>query len=170
MQRALDFFIRASLWLMAPLYIGLLGAMLLVILEFIRELVVALAQFPNTDAASAIVDVLRLINLVLVGHLVFIMSMAGILTLRSVTGGAESGAAFWANQADWGSLKVRVVSAMVAIGAVDLLEVLLGAQRNVTSEDIFWKIMILATFVLAGLLLVVADWIAAGNQANSNEV
>src|SRR5215469_12525550 len=103
MQGVLDFFIPGR-WLMASLYSGLLGAMLLVILEFIRELVLALAQFPNADAASANVDVLRLINLVLVGYLAFIMSTAGIRTLRSVTGGAESGTAFWANRADGGSL------------------------------------------------------------------
>ena len=152
---------------MAPLYMGLLGAILIILLEFGRELVEVVAHFPNTDASTAIVTVLRLISLVLIGQLASIMSLAGIRTLRMAATEAESASAIRESQADTVNVRVRVISVLVAIGAVDLLEVLLGAQTGVTPEGIFWKIMILVTFVFAGVLLVVTERIASGNQTNS---
>lgn len=167
MQTTLDLATRIIRWLMAPLYIGLLGAILIALLEFYRELVSIINALPNTDASSAIVAVLRLISLVLVGQLASIMSLAGIRTLRPPAPEAEPAADFRGSQADLGNVRVRVISVMVAIGAVDLLEVLLGARTGVSAEDIFWKIIILVTFVFVGASLVVTERIASGGKENS---
>lgn len=167
MRGTLDFIARASCWLMAPLYIGLLGAILLVSLEFGRELVSAVSNFPNSDASSAIVAVLRLISLILVGQLAFIMILAGLRTLLLIATEGEPARAVGEPHADSGNVRVRIISVMVAIGAVDLLEVLLGAQTPFKAEDIFWKIMILVTFVFVGGVLVVTERIVTGSRGNS---
>lgn len=165
MRAILDFIIRASCWLMAPLYVGLLGAILLVLLQFARELVSAISHFPDSDASSAIVAVLRLISLVLIGQLASIMSVAGIRALRLTE--AAPASVVRENQADTADVRVRIISVMVAIGSIELLEILLGAQTAIKVEDIFWKIMILVTFVFAGVMLVVTQRIANGNHVNA---
>lgn len=167
MQTTLDFVTQIIRWLMAPLYIGLLGAILIVLLEFCRELVSIITHFPNTDASSAIVAVLRLISLVLVGQLASIMSLAGLRTLRPPAAEAGPAGVFQQSQTELADVRVRVISVMVAIGAVDLLEVLLGARTGVSAEDIFWKVIIMVTFVFVGVSLALTERIANGGKANS---
>ena len=169
MQAALDLVTRIICWLMAPLYVGLLGAILIALLEFSRELIWIITHFPNADPSSAIVAVLRLISLVLVGQLASIMSLAGIRTLRPPPPEADPASDFRGSQVDVGNVRVRVrvISVMVAIGAVDLLEILLGARTDVSEEDIFWKIIILVTFAFVGMLLVVTERIANGDKTNT---
>jgi uncharacterized protein (TIGR00645 family) len=151
----------ASRWLMAPLYLGLIVALIVVGFEFFEELAHTVAGFAQLDAGGVILAVLKLIDLVLIANLVLIMISAGIGTLGSVASSVEH--AEWAafmGKIDFSGLKLKVVVSLVAIAAVDLLESFV--EINSTDKtDLAWQIAILATFVLTGLLLAWMDRLVA---------
>jgi len=147
----------ASRWLMAPLYLGLIAALIVVGIEFFAELIRTVAGFGGLGADGVILAVLKLIDLVLIANLVLIMISAGIGTLGNVAPSEQH--AEWTEfmgKVDFSGLKLKVVVSLVAIAAVDLLEsfVEIGAANK---TDLMWQIAILLTFVLTGVLLAWMD-------------
>jgi uncharacterized protein (TIGR00645 family) len=150
----------ASRWLMAPLYLGLIAALIVVGVEFFEELAHTVMGFASLDADAVILATLKLIDLVLVANLVLIMISAGIGTLGSVASNAEhAGWAEFMGKVDFSGLKLKVVVSLVAIAAVDLLESFVEIN-TANKTDLFWQIAILATFVLTGVLLAWMDRLA----------
>jgi uncharacterized protein (TIGR00645 family) len=151
----------ASRWLMAPLYLGLIAALVVVGIEFFVELARTIAGFAELHTDGVILAVLRLIDLVLIANLVLIMISAGIGTLGTVTAGA--GHAQWTEfmgKVDFSGLKLKVVVSLVAIAAVDLLENFVEID-TADKTSVLWQIAILAAFVLTGVLLAWMDRLAA---------
>src|SRR5271168_873610 len=130
----------ASRWLMAPLYLGLIAALIVVGVEFFEELVHTVAGFASLDANAVILATLKLIDLVLVANLVLIMISAGIGTLGSVASSVEhAGWVEFMGKIDFTGLKLKVVVSLVAIASVDLLESFV--EINTTNKtDLFWQI------------------------------
>jgi uncharacterized protein (TIGR00645 family) len=54
---------------------------------------------------------------------------------------------------------MKLISAIVAISAVELLKAFL-VSNTLTGEQIGWKIAIHLTFVFSGLLFAASDWIS----------
>src|ERR1700729_2537010 len=67
----------ASRWLMAPLYLGLIAALVVVGVEFFVELARSIGGFPKLDPDGVILGVLKLIDLGRIPNLVLIMIRAG---------------------------------------------------------------------------------------------
>jgi len=56
-------------------------------------------------------------------------------------------------------LKMKLISAIVAISAVELLKAFL-VSTTLTGKQIGWKIAIQLTFVVSGLLFAASNWIS----------
>jgi|SRR5580704_13806991 uncharacterized protein (TIGR00645 family) len=153
--------LAASRWLMAPLYVGLIAALVVVGVEFFRELAHIVYGFLGLDTDGVILAVLKLIDLVLIANLVLIMISAGIGTLRATASGAEhAGWAEFVGKVDFSGLKLKVVASLIAIAAVDLLESFVEID-SVNKSDVLWQVVILAAFVVSGVLLAWMDRLAA---------
>jgi uncharacterized protein (TIGR00645 family) len=151
----------ASRWLMAPLYIGLIAALIVVGVEFFRELIHTIAGFAGLDTDGVILAVLKLIDLVLIANLVLIMISAGIGTLGAMASEVEhAGWVEFVGKVDFSGLKLKVVASLIAIAAVDLLESFVGIDTAVKS-DVLWQIAILMAFVVSGVLLAWMDRLVA---------
>jgi uncharacterized protein (TIGR00645 family) len=151
----------ASRWLMAPLYIGLIAALIVVGVEFFAELVRTIFAFSALATDGVILAILKLIDLVLVANLVLIMISAGIGTLGAVVASAEhSGWSEFVGKVDFIGLKLKVVASLVAIAAVDLLESFVEIDTTPKS-DVLWQIAILMAFVVSGVLLAWMDRLVA---------
>jgi uncharacterized protein (TIGR00645 family) len=151
----------ASRWLMAPLYLGLVAALVVVGVAFFQELAHTVAGFAQLASDGVILAVLKLIDLVLIANLVLIMISAGIGTLGSAAASVEH--AEWAEfmgKIDFSGLKLKVVVSLVAIAAVDLLESFVEIDST-NKTDLAWQLAILATFVATGLLLAWMDRLVA---------
>src|ERR1051325_2967862 len=68
----------ASRWCMAPLALGLIAALLLVIAQFFRDLAFAMAGFSAMGTGDVIFAVLKLVDLMLVATLVLMIRGAGV--------------------------------------------------------------------------------------------
>ena len=67
----------AARWIMAPIYIGLLIALGMVVVKFVQKLVQAIPGFLAESTGDAIFVVLTLVDLSLVANLVVIVMFAG---------------------------------------------------------------------------------------------
>jgi uncharacterized protein (TIGR00645 family) len=153
-----------SRWLMAPLYLGLIAALLIDAIEFFEELVHAIIGFTSLGIDGTILAVLKLIDLVLIANLVLIMITAGIGTLTSI--GRREDDTPWTQfmgKVDFSGLKLKVIVSLVAIASVDLLESFVEVD-TVDKTSLFWQIAILATFVLTGVMLAWMDRLAETHE------
>src|SRR5580692_7089957 len=115
--------LTGSRWLMAPLYLGLIAALVVVVVEFFKELFRAIIGFVGLSADGTILAILKLIDLVLIGNLVLIMITAGIGTLGSIPQNEHDEPLMqFMGKVDFSGLKLKVIVSLVAIAAVDLLE------------------------------------------------
>ena len=65
----------------------------------------------------------------------------------------------WMGKVGFSDLKMKLIGAIVAISAVELLKAFL-VSTSLTGEQLGWKIAIHLTFVVSGLLFAVADWVS----------
>ncbi|HEX5321894.1 MAG TPA: YqhA family protein [Stellaceae bacterium] len=151
----------ASRWLMAPLYLGLTAALIVVIVEFFQEIAGIVTGFSSLHRDGVILAALKLIDLVLIARLVLIVIGAGLDTIVSprVTD-AHPDRPAWMGKDDFSGLKLKVVASIIAIAAVDLLEGFIEIE-TMDKSDILWKIAVFLAFVVAGLLLAWMDRLSA---------
>ncbi len=159
-ERFIAALLYGSRWIMAPCYLGLIGALVVVLVEFFRELAAAFSRLGDMASADVILAVLKLIDLLLVGNLLLIMSFAGVETFVSKAAANDGrDRPEWMGKVDFSGLKLKVIVSLVAITAVDLLESYVEIS-TVDKTDLFWQLVILGTFVLTGVLLAWMDKLA----------
>ena len=66
-----------SRWLMAPFYVGLVVALAVLFLKFIRMLWEFILHAPGAKSSETILDALSLIDVTLVGNLILIVVFSG---------------------------------------------------------------------------------------------
>lgn len=168
--RMLEQGLFASRWLMAPFYVGMVGALLAVLFVFCRELVHAATQLLDLDAEKAILLALSLIDLSLTANLLLIVMLSGYESFVSkIDTGGERPA--WMGTVDFAGLKMKLIASIVAISAIALLRAFLplaeplvtgeAAHTPVDGARLGWLIGLHLTFVTSGLVLAVMDWIAS---------
>lgn len=145
---------------MAPFFLGLIVALLVVLAQFFRDLVHAVLDFGAMGGGELIVVVLKLVDLVLLANLVLMIVVAGveIFAPGSADDGKErpDGAAL----VDFGGLKLKVFASISAIAAVDLLESSISSE-SLDKARALVEILILLAFVVSGLLLAWMDRLSA---------
>ena len=68
------------------------------------------------------------------------------------------------NWIDFGGLKLKLLSSIVAISAIHLLRTFLNVAQ-MAKEDIFWQLAIRLGFVMSGLLLAAMDRLSGPKSA-----
>jgi uncharacterized protein (TIGR00645 family) len=157
----------ASRWLMAPMYLGLVLALLMLLVVFLRELAYYAPQILTMDSEEVILAVLTLIDLSLAGNLLLIVLFSGYENFVSkfdIPEGVDRPQ--WMGTVDFSGLKMKLVASIVAISAIHLLKwfMEIGEYQSATELDVpqlRWLVIIHLTFVGSGVLLALMDWIAA---------
>ena len=157
----------ASRWLMAPMYVGLVVALLGLVVIFFQELVhvVPTILSGSAHAEDAILLALSLIDLSLAGNLVLIVIFSGYENFVSKLDiGETEDRPSWMGTVDFSGLKMKLVASIVAISAIALLKAFLEASESADAIDgpkMMWLVIIHLTFVVSGVLLALMDWVAS---------
>lgn len=155
----------AARWMLAPFYVGMVGALAVILVVFFRELIGELAHVADIDAERALVLALSLIDLSLTANLLLIMILAGYENFVSkLHMGDHEDRPAWMGTVDFADLKIKLIASIVAISAISLLRAFLPLAEENTHVDaprLLWMIAIHLTFVVSALLLAVMDWIAS---------
>lgn len=154
----------ASRWLLAPLYLGMVLALLEILVVFARELFTQIPRVLELDGEHAILLALSLIDLSLTANLVLIVIFAGYENFVSrINLGRDEDRPGWMGTVDFSDLKIKLVASIVAISAIALLRAFLPLADEDTHPDsarLGWMVAIHLTFVVSGVLLAVMDRIA----------
>jgi uncharacterized protein (TIGR00645 family) len=157
----------ASRWLMAPMYLGLVVALGMMNVIFLRELVYYLPQIMTMTAENAILVVLTLIDLTLAANLLLIVLFSGYENFISKLDIPEDAdRPEWMGKVDFSGLKMKLIASIVAISAIDLLKRFFeigvsGQDPETEARELFWLVVVHLTFVVSGLLMAVMDWLSA---------
>jgi uncharacterized protein (TIGR00645 family) len=149
-----------SRWSMAPIALGLMLALLLVIVQFFRELAHAVTGFLEMTDGAVMIAVLKLVDLALIANLVVMIVGAAIEMLMPRPPAAEDTTSERLDIVDFGVIKLKLFASISAIAAIYLLERFIS-NHPVDDTELLWEILILLTFVVAGVLLAWMDRLTA---------
>ena len=162
LQQILESFIFGARWLLAPLYIGLVGALALLLWRYGVEFVALASHINSSDAHEFTLDLLGMLDLVLLGNLVLIVLFAGYENFVSKIEVAENAVdrPSWMGTIDFSGLKLKLLASLVALSIIELLKDFIELSNH-ESEDVgqgtIWRVVIHLTFVISGVLFALMD-------------
>jgi uncharacterized protein (TIGR00645 family) len=147
----------ASRWLLAPIYLGLSGLLVIFAIRFARELAHLAWEAPTVSGEEVILGALNLIDVALVAGLVVMVMLSGYENFVSrLDVDAAEKAISWLGKLDAGTLKLKVAAYIVAISAIQLLRAYMNIDQT-PNDKLLWLTIIHLTFVVSALLLTVMD-------------
>jgi uncharacterized protein (TIGR00645 family) len=174
-ERWLEEGLFASRWLMAPMYIGLIVTLGMLVVIFMRELVHYAPEIMNMTAEETILLCLTLIDLTLAANLLLIVMFSGYENFVSkIEVGDGKDRPDWMGKVDFSGLKMKLIASIVAISGIHLLKQFMeigvaSAEERVTSGELMWLVVIHLTFVTSGVLMAVMDYLVARSYKTKAE-
>ena len=164
MNKVEDFFERAIFagrWLLAPMYVGLLAALIPLLYRFFHSFWHMISHVTTLTPSQVTLQILELLDTVLLGNLIIIILFAGYENFVSKIKVAESAEdrPHWMGHVDYSGLKIKLIGSLVAISVIELLKDFMQ-EGPFDSKREAWRIGIHVTFVLSGLLFAIMDNIA----------
>ena len=164
--------IFSSRWLQLPLYLGLIVAQGVYVVQFVRELahllqatfgyVEPIASAPAYTAETAIMlTVLGLIDVVMISNLLVMVIVGGFETFVSrlnLQGHPDQPE--WLSHVNAAVLKVKLATAIIGISSIHLLKTFIEAgtpRSTLTSQAIMWQTIIHLTFVVSAVAIAYVD-------------
>ena len=145
--------IYASRWVMAPVYLGMSLVLFAIAIKFFQELFYVLPKILDMSVSALILKLLTLIDLILVSSLTIIVMFSGYENFVSQMDMSEDTEKLdWLGSHDYGSLKMKVASSIVAISSIHLLKVFMNIEE-IDNEKIMWYVLIHLTMVISALLM-----------------
>lgn len=156
-----------SRWLMAPFYVGLVVALAVLFLKFLRMLWEFILHAPGAKSTETILDALSLIDLTLVGNLILIVVFSGYENFVSrIDTSGNPNWPIWITKIDFAGLKQKMLASIVAISAIHVLEAFLNIDAAFDATRMTWLVAVHLVFVISALLLALSDrW--GAEKANS---
>ena len=144
-------------WLLAPFYLGLAVSLVVLLIKFVQKTEKLIGNAIFSHSSEVITSVLSLIDLSLIASLVLMVMLACYENF--VSGFAIEDLKYkpsWMGHIDFGELKVKLLTSIVAIAAIHVLELVMSVGP-VTNRELAWSVGILITFVVCALLLAVMN-------------
>ncbi|CAB0150716.1 hypothetical protein PSI9734_01157 [Pseudidiomarina piscicola] len=147
MERFVENLMYSLRWLLAPIYLGLSLAVMLLAVKFFQEIFHTIPHIFEMAEVDLILLTLTLIDIALVGGLLVMVMLSGyenFVSTLDINGDTEKLA--WLGKIDAGGLKNKVAASIVAISSIHLLKVFMNAD-NISTDKIKWYVIIHLTFV-----------------------
>jgi len=156
-ERCIESTLFASRWLLAPVYIGLVGGLVVILVKFVQDLVELVIHVPTATGDQTIVGVLTLVDLSLMGSLVLMVMFAGYENFVSKFDDVDHrDKPSWMGHVDFSDLKLKLMGSIVAISAIKLLESFMNIE-HLSNRELGWGVGIHMAFVVSGVLLAIMD-------------
>jgi uncharacterized protein (TIGR00645 family) len=159
----------ASRWLLVPFYIGLILALALLLVKFVKEFIAFVPLVFTGEGGDIIIGVLTLVDVVMVANLLIIIVFAGYENFVSRFDAAEhEDWPGWMGHVGFAELKMKLIGSIVAISGIELLKAFMHVE-SLTNEQLAWKVGIHMTFVVSGVLFAVMDRVASGKKSSHGD-
>jgi uncharacterized protein (TIGR00645 family) len=156
-ENLLEVLIFNSRWLLAPFYLGLVAGIFMLLVKFTQELFHVIPNLFTSSESEVVLAVLSLVDLSLVANLLLIVIFSGYenFVSRIGTAGHEDWPE-WMSKIDFTGLKLKLLSSIVAISAIQLLRAFMDINKT-SDRELMWSVIIHVVFVSSGLLLALTD-------------
>lgn len=165
LEKILENVLFSSRWLMAPAYLGLVVALVMLLVTFFRELFEALPHVASLSTEEVILTVLSLIDLSLAMNLVLIVVFSGYENFVSkIDTGDSEDRPHWMGTLDFSGLKMKLIGSIVAISAISLLRnfmTISNPEHGMDQTRLGWMIGLHITFIVSGVLFALMDWVGS---------
>ena len=151
--------IFASRWILAPFYLGLSLSLLVLLYEFVHEIIDFIKIVHSTDIAGVLLFILSLVDISLAGNLLIIVIFSGYENFVSkIDVKNHEDKPDWMGHVDFTDLKIKLISSIVAISGIHLLKVFMNIN-NYDKDKIILHVVVHLSFVISGVLLALMDYI-----------
>ena len=157
-ERGFQAAIFFSRWLLAPLLVGLVLCVFLLIYRFFGDFYELAIRLPTLTWHALIIGVLNMIDIVLTANLVLIVIYSGYENFISKIEASEHPS--WpegVTAIDFSALKQRLLGSIAVIAAVDALAWYLEIEKEADAAKLEWVVAFPVMFVAAMLMLAIAD-------------
>jgi uncharacterized protein (TIGR00645 family) len=150
----------ATRWILAPVYLGLSLALLVLGIKFFQEVFHVVVHIWTMQEADMVLTILALIDMVLVASLVVMVMFSGYENFVSRIDIDEATEKLgWLGKLDAGTLKLKVAASIVAISSIHLLRAFMNAPQ-IPNDKLMWYVIIHLTFVVSAVMMGYLDKIA----------
>ncbi|MDF1820342.1 MAG: TIGR00645 family protein [Alcanivoracaceae bacterium] len=157
MEQFVEKLIYGARWILAPIYLGLSLALLLLGIKFFQELFHLFPMILEKSEADLILVVLTLVDMALVGGLLVMVMFAGyenFVSQLDIEEGVEK--LSWLGKMDSNSLKNKVAASIVAISSIHLLKIFMDA-KSYDDNVLMWYVIMHLTFVASAFAMGILD-------------
>src|SRR5262244_3953617 len=159
--RAIEAVLFNGRWIMAPFYFGLVVALAVLFLKFLRMLWEFMQHAAGAKSSETILDALALIDVTLVGNLILIVVFSGYENFVSrIDTSGNPNWPVWITKIDFAGLKQKLLASIVAISAIHVLEAFLNIDASFDATKMTWLVAVHLVFVISALLLALSDRLA----------
>ena len=151
--KPLPMLLFGSRWLQLPLYVGLIVAQCVYVVQFMRELWHLLMEVSKFNETTIMLTVLGLIDVVMISNLLIMVIIGGYETFVSrlhLEGHPDEPE--WLSHVNANVLKVKLATAIIGISSIHLLKTFINAAHY-DEKTLLWQTMIHLTFVVSALAI-----------------
>ena len=160
-----------SRWLLAPFYLGLTFALVILLIKFFQKFWGFASNVTSTSTDDMVLGLLGLLDLTLLANLILIVIFAGyenfVSKIEVATDDVDRPE--WMGSVDFSGLKLKLIGSLVAISVIELLKDFMNAANGVNVTEVKWRIAIHLTFVVSGLVFAIMDWVSDLTHKSKNK-
>ena len=162
LETRFEHFLFTSRWLMAPVYLGLVLALLVLLVKFGKEIFYLFSVLLTATSGEIIISVLSLVDVALIMNLLIIVMFSGYenFVSRMCDLRDHPDRPNWMGQIGFSDLKIKLIGSMVAISGIELLKAFIHiSQGNAPVEYHYlkWMVIIHLVFLVSGLAYALTD-------------
>ena len=168
LELGIEWIIMASRWLQAPLYVGLVFVLGVVVVKFPFKIWDLMSKALSADESDLILMVLSLVDLIMVANLVVMVIISGYENFVShIEADDTIDRLSWFGKLDAGSLKIKLASSIVAISSIHLLQRFLEAG-DFDNAKLYALVVMHMAFVVSALMLTYIDRLSGHKKADAD--
>lgn len=168
-EHGMEVLIFNSRWLLLPFYLGIVAAIGLLLVKFVKSFFVAFFVVFDGSGGEAMIAILTLVDITLVANLLLIIIFAGYENFISKidTRGHED-RPDWMGHVSFSDLKLKLIGSIVAISGIEVLKYFVNV-KNSTEHELMWVVIIHLTLVFSGVMFALMDRISGAKHGGKEE-
>lgn len=163
-ELAIEWVIFNSRWMLAPVYLGLVAALLLVVLYFLKECAEFAMHIGGATTSTVTLGVLELIDIAFLANLVLIVILSGFENFVSRIEAHARDRPDWMTKVDFGGLKQKLMVSIVAISAIEVLKSFMNIDK-MDDRRLAWIVGIHVLFLFSMLVVALSDRFGMADKA-----
>lgn len=168
-ENRFEHFLFTSRWLLAPVYLALVGALVILLVKAVKVLWGLTVGILTATEDDIIIGVLSLVDISLIMNLLIIIIFSGYENFVSKMDDlhGHDDRPDWMGHIGFTDLKLKLIGSIVAISGIELLKAFLGVD-NYSDRHMAWMLGIHLTFVASGVLYALTDRLSHSTPPSHN--